>query len=66
MAMTQEHADVVQEVKEAVEKLRKEVMNSMSLRAVGGAHLANELAKLPAKLDEVKAAIEADIAEPQV
>lgn len=60
--MTNEDLQKLEVVEAKLEELKTLVMNSLSIRAVGGVHIANELINVLPKLAEVKAAIEADIA----
>jgi hypothetical protein len=57
-------ADVTKldEVIEKLDKLRATVEGSLSIRAVGGVVIANELIALKPKLVALKASIEADVA----
>lgn len=60
--MTAEHVALLEKVTAKLGELKDTVEGSLSIRAVGGVHIANELIKLQPVLAELKTAIEADIA----
>ena len=63
MAMTQADVQKLEAIEAKLEEIKDLVMNSNSIRAVGGVVIANDLINLLPKVAQVKAAIVADVAE---
>lgn len=60
--MTNQDLQKLEAIEAKLEELKTLVSNSLSIRAVGGVHIANELINVLPKVAELKAAIEASIA----
>jgi hypothetical protein len=60
MAIVQADVDKLVSVQAKLAELRATVEGSLSIRAVGGVYVANELIKLKPVLDELKATLDAN------
>lgn len=63
MAMTQADVQKLEAIEAKLTEIKELVMNSNSIRAVGGVVIANDLINLLPKVAQVKEAIIADVAE---
>jgi hypothetical protein len=63
MAMTTVELEKLQEVEVKLAELRGVIEGSLSIRAVGGVYVANEIIKIQPKVKELLTAIQTDIDE---